>query len=796
MFSKQDVVKPRTAEDLERRYNFGKTFAETSGLIAENSKTIDESNKAIAQIKRTVTDQDAAIASLTTWKGETSESLASITQRVSDAESSIEMLTEMQDGDVSSIASIEQRVTNAEATIELLTELNTGDQSSLAALVTKVNANEASIESLTEWKDDTTESIASIEQTASDQGASIKSLTEWKGDVEGDVESIASIEQKANANEASITSLATWKGGVEDDVSSIASIKQKADANEAKIETLTEWKDETTKSVASITQTVSDQGAEIALKASKTEVTEQLGDYYTKEETNAELVVRDDAIKTSVSKTYATKDELSGVEKRVTGAETLIEQNADEIALRATKTEVTTAKDEAIQSANDSTDGKLKSYSTTAQMNAAIEISAGKITSEVESTYVTKDDLTGEIKDVTDTISEIKQTADESHAGIELLVEYDSNGKPTASGSMVIKAINGESSAKINADRVDIEGKELNIKVQSTNVLGTLSADKIHSGTIRSNANKQASTDTIYVWTDGLLTEKLFIGTATENLEISSDGKVLEELDFHGDILVLPEGIEEIATQCVGVFSTLVLPESLKPMGSGTFANCEYLSNVVIKGSLAMAEDAFKNCPRLENVFVVLPDLAETVMPECLSHCKVYCYSEGRPVTTGDFWRYEQIGLSIDLNTGTILSPTMQLGDKLHFKGNNHEMTIEDDGLQIEHMDVATPETIKIAHDSIVSEWGSQKRFSASQAGFTTGLPYSYDYSNMPTSFHGVQNTNGGDLVGMRIGTTTELIAGSFHTVPKLEILVGGKVYMTFCNNKITVADGITVEGI
>lgn len=41
MSDKQDRVRARTATDLERKYNFGKTFAETLGLIDDSREKVD-----------------------------------------------------------------------------------------------------------------------------------------------------------------------------------------------------------------------------------------------------------------------------------------------------------------------------------------------------------------------------------------------------------------------------------------------------------------------------------------------------------------------------------------------------------------------------------------------------------------------------------------------------------------------------------------------------------------------------------------------------------------------------------
>lgn len=82
--------------------------------------------------------------------------------------------------------------------------------------------------------------------------------------------------------------------------------------------------------------------------------------------------------------------DINSLVNRMTTAETTISSNAQAISLTATKTEVATAKSEAISSANTNTTNKLKDYSTTEQMNAAIKLSADNITTTVSSTYATK----------------------------------------------------------------------------------------------------------------------------------------------------------------------------------------------------------------------------------------------------------------------------------------------------------------------------------------------------------------------------------------------------------------------
>lgn len=68
----------------------------------------------------------------------------------------------------------------------------------------------------------------------------------------------------------------------------------------------------------------------------------------------------------------------------------------------------------------------------------------------------------------------IKSLASQNQSAISLLVK---NGK--VDGGILVKAINGESVVKISADRLDIVGKNLDIRVNATNIDGTLTAEQI-----------------------------------------------------------------------------------------------------------------------------------------------------------------------------------------------------------------------------------------------------------------------------------------------------------------------------
>jgi hypothetical protein len=95
------------------------------------------------------------------------------------------------------------------------------------------------------------------------------------------------------------------------------------------------------------------------------------------------------------------QSEIDALETRVLSAETQITQTSQALTLTATKTEVNTAKSDAIAAANANTATLLGSYSTTSAMNAAIALSASNITNTVSATYATQTAL-----------STLQQTAD------------------------------------------------------------------------------------------------------------------------------------------------------------------------------------------------------------------------------------------------------------------------------------------------------------------------------------------------------------------------------------------------
>ena len=100
------------------------------------------------------------------------------------------------------------------------------------------------------------------------------------------------------------------------------------------------------------------------------------------------------------------QSDLNALTKRVETAETSISQNTEQISLRATKTEVATAKDEALN--------ESKSYT-----DAQIKVSADGITSSVSKTYATK----AENQDTLAVANNAKTTAEQTADKFTWIVE-------------------------------------------------------------------------------------------------------------------------------------------------------------------------------------------------------------------------------------------------------------------------------------------------------------------------------------------------------------------------------------
>ncbi|MGO5338123.1 hypothetical protein ACTQZS_15205 [Bilifractor sp. LCP19S3_H10] len=230
------------------------------------------------------------------------------------------------------------------------------------------------------------------------------------------------------------------------------------------------------KDLAELTNTVNTQETKItqnsesisSLATRTTTVENKFTGYYTKTEADSKIKQTSDSITSTVSQTYETKTDASS-------------------KLSSAKSYTDSSSSQALKDAKADTDNKLKSYSTTTQMNSAIDQKADSITSTVSQTYETKTDSATKLSSANSyTDSKIKQTSD----SITQQISSVNNGKN------IIQQINLNSGGlKINVDNLEIGSAISNL------VTGTVNEYAINTSSSTSPTSGWSTTQP--AWSDG-----------------------------------------------------------------------------------------------------------------------------------------------------------------------------------------------------------------------------------------------------------------------------------------------------
>ena len=178
--------------------------------------------------------------------------------------------------------------------------------------------------------------------------------------------------------------------------------------------------------------------------------------YSTTTEMNAAIEASVDGLSSTVSKTYATTTQV-----------TAAQNNAISSAKSYTDTQKTSAletakgyADDAEAAANANTANRLKSYSTTAQMNSAINQKANEITTSVSSTYATKSALNNANSEI-DALQSWKNEASLkiTDSAIVATVTSSSSWATKADKENLISQINQSAEqVAISASKIKLEG--------------------------------------------------------------------------------------------------------------------------------------------------------------------------------------------------------------------------------------------------------------------------------------------------------------------------------------------------
>lgn len=174
-----------------------------------------------------------------------------------------------------------------------------------------------------------------------------------------------------------------------------------------------------TKTFAEVQQEATDQAKSEAIKIANSSAKKVLEDgYYTKTEVETHITASKEEIELGVSKVYETK--------------TIVEEK--------------------IKSVNELTDEKLTEYSTTEQMQAAINLKADEIDLSVSKTYETKTTVTEKIKSANELAQSAADTAEENanDATDEKLKEYSTTEEMNAAIKLQADSITTEVNKKVN----------------------------------------------------------------------------------------------------------------------------------------------------------------------------------------------------------------------------------------------------------------------------------------------------------------------------------------------------------
>ncbi|MFR8536808.1 MAG: hypothetical protein ACLVD1_09980 [Lacrimispora saccharolytica] len=235
--------------------------------------------------------------------------------------------------------------------------------------------------------------------------------------------------------------------------------------------------------------------------------------YSTTTEMNAAIEASVDGLSSTVSKTYATTTQV-----------TAAQNNAISSAKSYTDTQKTSAletakgyADDAEAAANANTANRLKSYSTTAQMNSAINQKANEITTSVSSTYATKSALNN------------------ANSEIDALQTWRSEASLKITDSAIVATVTSSSSWATKADKANLIS-QINQSAEQV----AISASKIKlEGIITANGNfkilADGSMETIKGRIGGWTINNTNLKSPSGNLILDSSSGVIYTMRQNGN---------------------------------------------------------------------------------------------------------------------------------------------------------------------------------------------------------------------------------------------------------------------
>ena len=256
--------------------------------------------------------------------------------------------------------------------------------------------------------------------------------------------------------------------------------------------------------------------------------------------TNGKLTLKNYATKGDIEDNYSSiMTEVEDTYAAITSVTQWIKSSEERLSTSITQVSSDfESRIQSIASWQNSTDTKIATITQTADKDRATI------------SLLTKWVGTDENGDLVGSAASITETADKDRALINMFAEYQ-DGNKVVKGEFIISAINGESGAKISADRIDLEGTEFNIKVDATNVQGILKVEQLPDNVAYLND----------LWSEDEIT--LITNKAIRTSTIYADQINAKGLDLTGNSLgglfIDPNGIMVCAPRGTTTYDTYLL---------------------------------------------------------------------------------------------------------------------------------------------------------------------------------------------------------------------------------------------
>ena len=160
------------------------------------------------------------------------------------------------------------------------------------------------------------------------------------------------------------------------------------------------------------------------------------------------------------------------------------------------------------------------------------------------------------------------------------------------------------------------------------------------------------------------LTDVYYTGDIAGWCGISFGGSYANPMDFADNLyidgklvegeLVIPDEVTSIPAYAFSgqAITSIVIPEGVTSIGEEAFSYCYSLTSIVIPDSVTtIGNYAFFYCDSLTDVYYTGTEeqwkaISSGSYNSDLTSAKRYYYSEERPTTTGNYWHYDEDGVT------------------------------------------------------------------------------------------------------------------------------------------------------